>query len=557
VERKGGKETAERLQTKSILDSVAATHTMSYCEKNMDTMRRDKAAVDLYSIKPTQELDKISGAQMPAGAETSEGSSRVGCSTYQCQNVPATEQHNNGVHFSKTDGETDTIQTEAQEYNKLPNTIIPNKEMPEINTPVNNLSDAVQTDSQTSTASSQAISVSNEMLDDCDNPRPDLQMGDHIYTWEYHLSLVPMQQHHAIVMDVVQLPLPVENESESETDRDESVPVNNTELTYQDGESTPINGTPQQSPITSPCTNTINSSSSPIVPSSSRTSRDTFTTKTQNLPPHVWHLIIAEWQSQVGRFAIRAIPYFPYKQASSRKSRASAYTPVTWHKVQYKVSSWHKHTRMSGTCTTASSSPPGLVRARAEFAVDYTLQQVLSADEPSLTVMDDNDTDWESVQSPAAATGASSTDNSLKEASWLSHMTTSESWAVWCTTGTYATLQMTSWLWTLSAGQVKSTATLAGMAATTTVTVPAAGLWGWMGYTTQVAWLATQPVWLPWALAGYGVVTIGLPYWALKRHGKWAKQRTERLNRAFGEYAVVNSEQFVEKMMEWSEQEYK
>jgi hypothetical protein len=349
------------------------------------------------------------------------------------------------------------------------------------------------------------------------NERPNFRMGDHIYCWEYHLSMIPLQQHHAIVVDVVQLPVQFADGG-SDSDTQPKLP-NDPLPTSTDTTITHTDETQEESPK-----KTFNRSDSCLV----------------------WHLIIGEWQSDTRRFALRSIPYY---HNNNKRNDLSLPKPAKWHHVKYQVSAWYKHTHPSGTCTTASRSPPAVVRARVEFAVDYSLRLALAqqgdpdALPPSWT---------HSAETTTTSTSKKSSSLLLSSSTSLS-MYMSESWAVWCSTGTWATLQMTSWLWALSAGQVKSTATLAGMAATTTVTVPATGLWGWMGYTTQVAWLATQPLWVPWALAGYGVVTVGIPYVWLKRHGAWAHARTEALNRAFGEYALENSEQFAEKMVEWSE----
>jgi hypothetical protein len=100
-----------------------------------------------------------------------------------------------------------------------------------------------------------------------------------------------------------------------------------------------------------------------------------------------------------------------------------------------KPTSYHLF-RRPGTYTAARSAPAGWVLARVEF----------------LRLNPDVLPSYHGVTSNA------------------------ECVAVWCKTGTWATLQATSWLSLTALGQVKSTATLAGVVGTAQVTVPAAGL---------------------------------------------------------------------------------
>ena len=169
----------------------------------------------------------------------------------------------------------------------------------------------------------------------------------------------------------------------------------------------------------------------------------------------------------------------------------------------------------SGTCTSATSDPPGLVRSRVQFLLDHPQHL------PRYNVIHSN----------------------------------CECVAVWCTTGYFTTVQASSWLSVTAAGQVKSAMTLVGAAstATTTVTVPQAGLWGWMGYTTtaQVPLLTSHPFLLP-AIAAYGVVTVGAPavvLWSARQH--W-KRCTQALNDAYWAAAVENPEIFVDCITHWS-----
>lgn len=182
-----------------------------------------------------------------------------------------------------------------------------------------------------------------------------------------------------------------------------------------------------------------------------------------------------------------------------------------WQRVQYEASGWTKHIRRAGTCTTASPDAPGLVRARVDFLLQHP----------------------------------------EKLPSYHSVKSNGECVAVWCKTGTWGTVQATSWLSMTAAGQAKSAIMLSGAAASTQVTVPAAGMWGWLGFTKTVALTTVNPFVLP-AIAAYGVVTIGVPSIVLWRAHKDWKRYTIELNRAFWEAAMETPEAFVENITTWS-----
>mmetsp|Transcript_51271 Transcript_51271/g.123782 ORF Transcript_51271/g.123782 Transcript_51271/m.123782 type:complete len:124 (+) Transcript_51271:581-952(+) len=93
-------------------------------------------------------------------------------------------------------------------------------------------------------------------------------------------------------------------------------------------------------------------------------------------------------------------------------------------------------------------------------------------------------------------------------------------------------LQAAQFLNGVVAGHLKSTATVAGAIATTQVTVPSTGLWGWLGYTTQVSLISTQP-WIVPALVVGGAVVVGAPAAWLEGTKKHWKKMTEDLNGAF------------------------
>jgi hypothetical protein len=184
-----------------------------------------------------------------------------------------------------------------------------------------------------------------------------------------------------------------------------------------------------------------------------------------------------------------------------------------WHKVEYSAGWWKRHTWRTGTCTAAECDAPGLVRARVQFLINRA-----------------------DLLPPYSAVGSNC-----------------ECVAVWCKTGTWATLQATSWLSLTAAGQAKSAVTAATAVAGTQVTVPAAGLWGWLGYTTHVSLAATQPYLIP-AIAAYGVVTAGGPaLWLLRAKKHWAST-TEKLNTSFWDDAVNHPDVFVECITHWSSQ---
>lgn len=187
-----------------------------------------------------------------------------------------------------------------------------------------------------------------------------------------------------------------------------------------------------------------------------------------------------------------------------------------WHKVEYQASWWKRSVYRAGTCTSISSDAVGLVLAR----VNYILRHPDAL--PDYHVVNAN----------------------------------CECVAVWCKTGRWSTLQASSFLELTAAGQVKSSASLAATAASTQVTVqtPAAGLWGWMGYTTasQVSWISLHPFFIP-ALAGYAAFSVGIPAIMYVNARKQWKLTTDRLKESFWEDAMKNPDVFAECITHWSE----
>eukprot|EP00529_Nitzschia_sp_RCC80_P020668 CAMPEP_0113463918 /NCGR_PEP_ID=MMETSP0014_2-20120614/12919_1 /TAXON_ID=2857 /ORGANISM="Nitzschia sp." /LENGTH=396 /DNA_ID=CAMNT_0000355955 /DNA_START=19 /DNA_END=1209 /DNA_ORIENTATION=- /assembly_acc=CAM_ASM_000159 len=163
-----------------------------------------------------------------------------------------------------------------------------------------------------------------------------------------------------------------------------------------------------------------------------------------------------------------------------------------WKKVSYGVGFWKQSLSRGGTVTKAKSDPPDMVLARVRFLLDH----------PHLLPP------YDVIQSNC------------------------ECAATWCKTGTWMTLQAAQFLHSVVAGHLKSTATVAGAIAKTQVTVPSAGLWGWLGCTTQVSLISTQP-WIVPALVVGGAVVVGAPAAWLAVTKKHWKKMTEDLNGAF------------------------
>ena len=183
-----------------------------------------------------------------------------------------------------------------------------------------------------------------------------------------------------------------------------------------------------------------------------------------------------------------------------------------WRKVEYDASWWRRSLWRSGTCTAVPSDPPGLVLSRVSFLLDHP--------------------------------------DKLPKYHFL--RANCECVAVWCKTGTWMTLQASTFLHATAVGQAKSATTLALVASSQTVTVPSTGLWGFLGYTTKVSLLSTQPYLLP-AIAGYGLVTVGGPYWMLHRCKQFWNETTIQLRNDFWDNAIDQPDIFVECITEWSQ----
>jgi len=196
-----------------------------------------------------------------------------------------------------------------------------------------------------------------------------------------------------------------------------------------------------------------------------------------------------------------------------QETRESRKEKHGWHRVEYSATFLKRSFfRRSGTCTATPSQPVGLVLARAKFLLE----------------------------------------NPDKLPPYHVFKANCECVSVWCKTGVWTTLQASSFLHMTAASQAKSASVLAAIASTQTVTVPSAGMWGWLGYTTQASLVSTQP-WIIPVIAGYGVVTVGVPYAVLLTSRKFWNDTTKRLGEDFWSDAIDRPDVFVECITEWSD----
>jgi hypothetical protein len=133
----------------------------------------------------------------------------------------------------------------------------------------------------------------------------------------------------------------------------------------------------------------------------------------------------------------------------------------------------------------------------------------------------------------------------------------SECIAVWCKTGRFSTIQSQIFLHSTALGNAKTATTVALIVGAQTVTVsstvPVAGFWGWLGFTTtttsQVGLLSVNP-WLIPVLAGSGIAAVGTPYLILHQaQSKWEKATSE-LNDIFWQCATPDV--YVDAIQHWS-----
>ena len=222
-------------------------------------------------------------------------------------------------------------------------------------------------------------------------------------------------------------------------------------------------------------------------------------------------LLIADFSGIIRREEDQRKSLFVHRTARGGMRVCEEKDSNEWRKVEYSASWWKRNLWRSGTCTAVPSDPPGLVLSRVSFLIGHPDKL------PTYHFLKAN----------------------------------CECVAVWCKTGTWATLQASTFLHVTAAGQAKSATTLAVYAASQQVTVPASGFWGYLGYTTKVSLLSTQPYLLP-AIAGYGIITIGGPFWILHRCKRFWHETSQRLRNDFWENAIDQPEIFVECITEWS-----
>lgn len=167
-----------------------------------------------------------------------------------------------------------------------------------------------------------------------------------------------------------------------------------------------------------------------------------------------------------------------------------------WNSVKYGASDSEVQNFAVGTCPAAASDPTDVVCARTKFLLSHP--DIL----PKYDVLCAN----------------------------------CECVAVWCKTGTFATLQVCNRLVSISRGMLFGAMGLGGVLAAIPVTVPAAGIWGMIGFTAQAPLLMAVPFVLPALLVG-GAVAVVAPAIALAiAIEKW-KDLTAKLNEAFSEFS--------------------
>ncbi|CAB9527309.1 expressed unknown protein [Seminavis robusta] len=316
------------------------------------------------------------------------------------------------------------------------------------------------------------------------------ERGDHVYQWCSVLGIPRAFQHHGIVIHAEDIPS-IEGDAEVEqllTIADFS----NLLFTDQRGGS-----------------RTNHEDSAVTTTSSSMAQSDCLEEEEE------WHSV-TEAEEELSRAATRrqasgssgSLPIILKSGSGNLHSKNGVlrvYTTIStkehkWHKVKYSANWFHAHLwKRSGTCTPAPCDPPEAVMHRVNFLLNQS--SLLDRDDQSVLPK------YHSIYANC------------------------ECLAVWAKTGNWSTLQASSMLSHAAVGQVKTTTTLASIAAAQTVTVPAAGMWGWMGFSTSVPLMTANPLILP-ALVTYGTVSVGLPavYLAMAK-SRWNKT-TETLNEA-------------------------
>lgn len=347
--------------------------------------------------------------------------------------------------------------------------------------------------SETSTTSHEAEAPANEDIPELESP--ELKVGDHVYQWRSLCGVPYMFQHHGIIMDVIE--------------DEDGKPIRLTIADFSNVETKETKNSKRR----------ININSSEENEDLIRSPKDSTRNTTNPKEDVIEH---SSEQAKIESGDTRKItrsPIFSSRPVSlEQEGIMRTYTDTDkWHKVHYQSGWWKRQLCRSGTVTKAKSDPVGLVLARVNFINQHPEQL------PDYHVLHAN----------------------------------CECVAFWCKTGSWSTLQASSFLELTAAGQVKSTATLAATAASTTanVTVPAAGIWGsWFGFTTtaNVSWLSLHPMAIP-GLACYAAITVGVPaVMYATAHKKW-KETSERLSDSFWDSATANPDVFAECLTHWSD----
>jgi hypothetical protein len=112
--------------------------------------------------------------------------------------------------------------------------------------------------------------------------------------------------------------------------------------------------------------------------------------------------------------------------------------------------------------------------------------------------------------------------------------------AVWCKTGRWASLQGSTIMFLMAAGQVKSAVGVGAYVAVQTVTVPMAGFWGLFGYTSKVSLAAMYPFLIP-LIAAYGTTVVGAQMVLYFRCKHFWELTSTKLNTEFWQGLVVKA----------------
>lgn len=418
-----------------------------------------------------------------------------------------------------------------------------------------------------------------EILPPDEEEKKELQIGDHVYQWRSLFGIPGVFQHHGIVMDIIYY----DDDDDDSTDDNTDDKTSKDQVNENDENSEKVT---EQEGGASNIESDARDSSNKKVTTTTTTKTKTTTTQSSDNKKRKKKLIIADFsnvppsaktkrrqsilpkqvksntrqsqessspstskdqqpsddqqiQEQVTQEETSEIPATspakkeveltvspvskqqPQQSNQKKEKRRSGLTQEgifrtytdtdKWHKVTYEAPWWKRQLYRAGTCTGSKSDAVGLVLARVHFIVQHP--ELL----PDYHVLHAN----------------------------------CECVAFWCKTGTWSTLQASTFLEMTAAGQVKSSTTLATIAANAQVTVPSTGLWGWLGYTTQVSFVSLHPMVVP-ALCGYAVITIGVPALVYAQAKKQWSVTTKQLCDAFWESAMKQPDVFAECMTHWS-----